>query len=115
MRISVLFAAAIAAAAASPEQFDVALSSNVKVAMRDGIKLATDIYQPARNGTAVAEKFPVIVSRSPYNKDGQRTEGNFFAKQGYVYVAQDCRGRFQSEGQFYGFINEGRDGYDTIE
>ena len=115
MRISVLFVAAITAAAAAPEQFDVAVSSNVKVAMRDGIKLATDIYQPARNGTAVAEKFPVIVSRSPYNKDGQRTEGTFFAKQGYVYVAQDCRGRFQSEGQFYGFINEGKDGYDTIE
>ena len=116
MRIFLSFAFAVAVtAAATVELFDAAITTNVKATMRDGVKLACDIYQPARNGVAINEKFPVIVSRSPYNKEGQRGEGTYFANRGFVYVAQDCRGRFQSEGQFYAFVNEGKDGYDTIE
>jgi len=80
------------------------------VPMRDGVKLSTDLYLPEGKGP-----FPVLVTRSPYNKNGERRRGAFFAQHGYVFVAQDCRGRFASEGEFYPLIHEARDGYDTIE
>jgi putative CocE/NonD family hydrolase len=83
--------------------------------MRDGVKLATDVYRPARGGQAVSGKFPVLVTRTPYNKAGTRGNGEYLARRGFVVVAQDCRGRFASEGDFYAFLNEGKDGYDTIE
>lgn len=91
------------------------LEKNVMVRMRDGVMLATDVYRPARNGAVTTGKFPVIVYRTPYNKNGEWKDGIFFATHGYVVIAQDCRGRFASEGKFYPLINEGKDGYDTIE
>ncbi len=84
--------------------------STEMVSMRDGVKLATDLYFPEGKGP-----FPVLVTRSPYNKNGEHRRGAFFAQHGYVFVAQDCRGRFASEGEFYPLIHEARDGYDTIE
>jgi putative CocE/NonD family hydrolase len=78
--------------------------------MRDGVKLATDIYIPPGPG-----KFPVLVSRSPYGKGGERRNAEFFARNGYVFVAQDVRGRGGSEGRLYPLRDEGRDGYDTIQ
>ena len=105
------FVAAVAAA----QPFDSFSVSETMVVMRDGVKLATDVYRPARQGTPVDERFPVLVTRSPYNKEGARGSGEYFARRGYVVVAQDCRGRFRSEGSFYAFVNEGLDGYDTIE
>lgn len=85
------------------------------VPMRDEVKLATDVYRPARAGKPVEGRFPALLYRTPYNKSGQAKEGAFFAQHGYVVLAQDCRGRFASEGEFYAFVNEGQDGYDTIE
>src|SRR5262245_51006400 len=49
--------------------YEVAATKHVMVAMRDGVRLATDIYRPARNGTPVDRKFPVLVERTPYNKE----------------------------------------------
>ena len=83
--------------------------------MRDGVKLATDVYRPATSGKALDGKFPALVTRSPYNKNGERRRGEYFAQHGYVFVAQDTRGRYQSEGEPYPLTHEGRDGYDTIE
>ena len=80
------------------------------VRMRDGVELATDIYLPEGAG-----KYPVLVTRSPYNKNGERTRGKFFASHGYVFVAQDTRGRYASHGEPYPLIHEAHDGYDTIE
>jgi putative CocE/NonD family hydrolase len=97
------------------DEFDSHAVTTLMVAMRDGVKLATDVYRPARNGVAVAGKFPALVTRSPYNKSGERRRGEFFARHGYVFVAQDTRGRYQSQGEPYPLVNEGRDGYDTIE
>ncbi len=97
------------------DEFDSQAVSTVMVPMRDGVKLATDLYRPARNGAPAAGKFPVLVTRSPYNKSGERRRGEFFARHGYVFVAQDTRGRYESEGKPYPLVNEGRDGYDTIE
>jgi uncharacterized protein len=67
--------------------------ATIAVEMRDGVKLATDVYLPVGAG-----KFPVLVSRSPYAKSGERTSAEFFALNGYVFVAQDVRGRAASEG-----------------
>jgi hypothetical protein len=85
------------------------------VAMRDGVRLATDIYLPSKDGAPVSGRFPVIVIRTPYRKASIKPTGLSLASHGYAVVAQDCRGRFDSEGEFYAFVNEGTDGYDTIE
>ena len=82
------------------------------VAMSDGVKLATDVYMPRRKGP-----FPVILTRTPYNKSRQRW-GAAVAMSGYVVVAQDMRGRFASGGENVPFVGCGwgkyRDGAETI-
>ena len=80
------------------------------VTLRDGVKLASDVYLPSGNG-----KFPVLVTRSPYGKSGERGTAEYFARNGYVFVAQDVRGRGASEGRLYPLRDEGPDGYDTIQ
>ena len=113
----------------SPENYGVGVAKDVMVPMRDGVKLATDIYYPVKDGAPAPGKFPVLVSRTPYGKnptpppDGTMTPeqqnrqnpATYFASRGYVVVLQDCRGRFNSEGVFYLDVNEGPDGYDTVE
>jgi uncharacterized protein len=88
----------------------VKVDKNVMVAMRDGLRLATDVYRPDAPGT-----FPAILVRSPYNKDGLADEGSFFAGAGYVYVAQDTRGRYASEGTFDIYVQDDVDGFDTAQ
>ena len=81
--------------------------------MRDGVVLRADVLLPAENG-----KFPVLVYRTPYGKDAAQREYTTFqhaVERGYAVVVQDVRGRYQSEGEFRPYENEGRDGYDTIE
>ena len=82
------------------------------VPMRDGVKLYADVYLPAREG-----KFPVLVTRTPYGvqRDGVHETAIRFAQQGYAYVIQDVRGRYESEGSWDPFRYEAKDGYDTIE
>jgi len=89
---------------------------DVKVPMRDGVKLSTDIYLPRRGG-----RYPTILIRTPYNKalpseikHGTR-DVEFFVKHGYAVVMQDVRGRGDSDGVWHPFIYEGFDGYDTIK
>ena len=55
-------------ARASHPEFDVHLTENVMVAMRDGVRLATDVYCPARDGRPVDDRRPVLLHRTPYNK-----------------------------------------------
>ncbi len=106
---------------ATSPSYDVATAVNVMVPMRDGVKLATDVYMPAQDGQLAPGKFPVLVSRTPYGKvaatapPGSNEMARYFARRGYVVVVQDCRGRYNSEGTFYIDVNEGRDGYDTVE
>jgi uncharacterized protein len=94
----------------SPPRCEVKVETNVKVPMRDGVKLATDLYLPIG-----APKAPVILARTPYSKEGSEVRGYFWARRGYVYAIQDVRGRFASEGQWEAVINEPKDGYDSIE
>jgi putative CocE/NonD family hydrolase len=85
---------------------------DVKVAMRDGVSLSTDIYRPDAEG-----KFPAILIRTPYNNNTEAAivQSRFFAERGYVMLQQDVRGKFDSDGQFYPQRNEANDGYDMDE
>jgi len=87
------------------------------IPMRDGVRLAADVYRPARNGAVTDERFPVLLQRTPYDKTGSRLveQAKFFASHGYVVVLQDVRGRYRSEGTFTKYIGEGQDGFDTVE
>ena len=85
------------------------VEKNVMVPMRDGTTLATDVYLPAGSG-----KFPVILSRSPYDKNGEKSNAAFFTKHGYVFVAQDTRGRYASPGVWKFLADDARDGEDCI-
>jgi len=93
----------------------VKVTKNVAVAMRDGIKLYADIYKPDADD---ADSFPVVLTRLPYGKDepycAMVTHGKYWAKKGYVFVAQDVRGKYASEGTFEPVVNEANDGYDTL-
>ncbi|MFL6209177.1 MAG: CocE/NonD family hydrolase [Pyrinomonadaceae bacterium] len=96
---------------------DVAVEKNVMIKMRDGVRLAADVYLPAKNGVALADKLPVILERTPYNKEAPGTvrEAVWFTQHGYAVVKADVRGRFHSEGLWRMMLDDGRDGYDTIE
>jgi putative CocE/NonD family hydrolase len=105
----------IALPAAAREHFDSASRELVMIPMRDGIRLSTFIYHPAVSGKPAPGKFPVLVERTPYGKAGRHALVELVARRGYVVLLQDCRGRYESEGEFYPFTIEGPDGYDTVE
>ena len=101
------------------------------IPMRDGIKLFTAIYTPKNQ----SKKYPIIINRtpytvSPYGKDQYKTSlgpSMLFAREGYIFVYQDVRGRWMSEGKFQDIrpnnpdkktkkdIDESSDTYDTID
>ena len=88
---------------------------NVAMEARDGTKLYADIYRPDAPG-----KFPVLLSRTPYDKSAVANRSGTIdviraAASGFATVVQDVRGRYKSEGDFYTFVNEIDDGYDTVE
>jgi putative CocE/NonD family hydrolase len=93
------------------------------VAMRDGVRLATDVHRPDGAGP-----FPVILERTPYGRaETSRSEitaadrtpatraglAAYFTARGYVVVYQDTRGRYGSEGRFVKYLSDGEDGFDT--
>lgn len=84
---------------------------NVRIPMRDGVKLSADVYRPSAPG-----KYPVVLVRTPYIK-GQESVGAehalWWTERGYAFVIQDVRGRGDSEGDFYPIVHEANDGYDT--
>ena len=105
------------AAASSRPEFDVHLIENVLVPMRDGVRLATDVYLPARGGKPLDAARPVLLHRTPYNKTETETllgQGRWFAARGYAVVNQDDRGCFRSEGDVNFLVPEAEDGADTI-
>ncbi len=110
MVLAMTMTAGVAAAAQSP--YPVALEFGVRIPMRDGIALSTDIYRPDSPG-----RFPVILVRTPYDNGlaSSRRAGKHWATLGYVYAVQDVRGRGDSDGEFYPLVAEAKDGHDTIE
>ena len=101
----------------SHQQYDVMTERDTMLPMRDGIRLATDLYFPAVGGKKAAGSFPVILERTPYSKLSPKSvsKAEYFARRGYVCALQDVRGRFASEGEWYAFAEEADDGYDTVE
>ncbi len=94
-----------------PVQDQVVVVKDVMITARDGIKLATDIYKPKTEG-----KYPVILCRLPYGKNLTGNAGRLFAQRGYIFVIQDCRATFNSEGEvFIPFVNDQDDGRDTVK
>src|ERR1700759_3219223 len=87
------------------------IHKDVMVAMRDGVRLATDLYGPIGDAPA-----PALLHRLPYGKDvgPQLSDISAFTRAGYVVVTQDTRRRFLSEGTFNPFFDEARDGEDTL-
>ncbi len=115
MRVALLAAAwavlSAACAVVGPEP--PLVERNVAVLMRDGVVLRANVWRPAYKG-----EFPTLVYRTPYGKDATETwyETHLRAvERGYAVVIQDVRGRYESEGEFFPYVNEGRDGFDTIE
>lgn len=82
----------------------------VLVPMRDGVQLATDIYRDTTINSG-----PVVLMRTPYNKNHGKVAAERFAAAGYIAIVQDNRGKFASEGTFIPYNNEGQDGYDAVE
>src|SRR2546427_9205825 len=92
------------------EHYEVTIERGVPAKMRDGVTLYADIYRPKTDG-----KFPVLLSRTPYDKRNSADFPLRGAARGYVFIVQDVRGRFTSEGEWYTFKYESQDGYDTVE
>ncbi|MGV3613963.1 MAG: CocE/NonD family hydrolase [Fimbriimonas sp.] len=86
------------------------LERDVKMKTKDGVLLVADIVRPDAPG-----KFPTILVRTPYGRGAEMLAGERYAKRGYVYIAQDCRGRNDSDGAWDPFVNEEQDGVDTLD
>lgn len=101
-------AAVVAVQSAAPTR-------TVKIPMRDGVKLATDIYLPDQSG----QRWPCLLIRTPYDRTRYDREYGAWARGGCVVAIQDTRGRFGSEGKAMAFQSdawgEQKDGYDTVE
>ena len=95
---------------ADTAKYAVSVERGAAAKMRDGVTLRADIYRPQADG-----KFPVLLVRTPYDKQWIMNFGLKAAARGYVVIAQDVRGRFTSEGDWYPFKSESQDGYDTVE
>jgi uncharacterized protein len=91
---------------------DIIIQHHVAMKTRDGVTLYADIYRPKS-----AEKFPVILMRTPYDKSVNWAAMPAFkiVPRGYVLIIQDVRGRYTSEGEWYPFRHEQADGYDAVE
>ncbi len=99
-------------AQSTSQKIEVVVQHDVPMKTRDGVTLYADIYRPDS-----PEKFPVILMRTPYDKNvGWAVSPAYqMVRRGYVVVIQDVRGRYTSEGEWYPFRHEEADGYDTVE
>ncbi len=95
---------------AQPAPSSFTFEPDVPVPMRDGTVLAANLFLPNTDGP-----FPVILMRTPYGKPGESWgEGKRYADAGYALVAQDCRGRGASQGEWNPFRYDVADGEDTL-
>ncbi|MFS0863197.1 CocE/NonD family hydrolase [Fredinandcohnia sp. 179-A 10B2 NHS] len=94
------------------KSYDVVTERDVFIVMRDGTKLVANVHRPNADG-----KFPVILTQTPYNKNGPLGEHNqYLVERGYVHVVVDVRGTGGSQGTWDSFGEaEQRDGYELVE
>jgi len=97
---------------ASPSnEAEVVAQYNVMVPMRDGVRLSTDVYRPKGEG-----RYPTVLTRNPYSNGSGGIKGaKHWAARGYALVIQDVRGRYDSDGKFYPYVNDANDGHDLLE
>jgi putative CocE/NonD family hydrolase len=109
---AIAFVISVSQFSLAAEPFAVTVEHGVEAKMRDGTVLRADIYRPTTPG-----KFPVILKRTPYDKhnDDAVDFGYKGAARGYVIINQDVRGRYTSDGEWYPFLHESDDGFDTVE
>lgn len=90
---------------------DIRFLYDLKVPTHDGLKLSADVFLPKGGGS-----FPVLFLRTPYESLLQMhiEWAVWWAKRGYAVVIQDDRGRFESEGVFYAYRDDGPDGHDAL-
>ena len=92
---------------------EVEVRYHLPVAMRDGTRLSTDVYLPDGSGGP----FPTLFVRDIYGNGSQAVRqgyARFATANGYAFVYQTCRGRYDSEGQWYPYFNEVNDGDDSL-
>lgn len=94
----------------SDSAFAVTLDTAVSMHARDGVTLLNLVARPVGDGP-----FPVVLDRTPYGRRGQEGTARFYAQRGYIYVAQDVRGRYGSDGVFRDLVGQDTDGYDAVE
>ena len=98
-------------ASSIPKAYKIIKEESVPAKMRDGVNLYADVYRPDAPG-----RFPVILMRTPYGREATAPNAKRYVPYGYIFIAQDTRGRFQSEGDwYYPLVHEAVDGYDTVE
>jgi uncharacterized protein len=118
MRFSViLFLLAVTVRSASPQTAvpekltDYQLEMQVKIPLRDGVRLNATLYKPS----PMSGPLPVIFMLSPYPDATSHPSGSYFARRGYIYAYVDVRGRGDSEGVFNPLAQEANDGHDVVE
>ena len=95
---------------------NIIIERDVMVSMRDGVRLATDVYRPDDGA-----RHPVLMNGHPYDNDHFLCTHELLfsplvaAQRGYAVVVQEARGRAGSEGTWRPYGDEGRDAYDTVE
>ncbi|HLF78684.1 MAG TPA: CocE/NonD family hydrolase [Dehalococcoidia bacterium] len=106
---------------------EVTVLKDVMMPMRDGVRLAADIYLPKLIGGGAPRDLPALLTRTPYSKDavpatpvppslprpGMAGFGRYYASRGYAVVVQDVRGRYKSEGVWHMLTDDANDGVDT--
>ena len=95
--------------------YSVKFEPNGPLMLRDGTITYVDVFRPDVSG-----KFPGLLQRTPYDKSAPSSRTGALdairaASAGYAVVIQDVRGRYSSDGEFYAFVNEIEDGYDSVE
>ncbi|HEV3117624.1 MAG TPA: CocE/NonD family hydrolase [Gemmataceae bacterium] len=94
--------------------YDVVVDKEIRLPVRDGTRLALDLYLPAHDGRPAPGRFPTLLARTPYNKNAMAAEARWFAARGYAVVLNDVRGRYASEGDWRMLVDDPADGYDIV-
>ena len=93
---------------ADSDSSKIVIERDVRIPMSDGITLAADVFRPVET-----DPVPAILIVSPYSRTSTQARATAWARRGYAVVFVDSRGTFDSEGEYYPYVNEGRDAYDV--
>jgi len=98
------------------EPFETAERRDLMLKMRDGVRLATNVFLPGCGGAVASGRYPTVVARTPYGKDFGTAAAlaAHFVPHGYAVAIQDVRGRYGSEGRWRPLSDDGRDGADLL-